>query len=454
MLFIPAFSFAAADSARMVTVQEIRISGNMKTKSFIIHRELTFREGDTLCFYELSSALIQSRKNLLNQPLFHFVSTGIENGDSPGMVRVLIAVTERWYTWLWPVFEISDRNFNAWLENGDLTRLSYGLFFQQENFRGRLEKLHVRVKLGYQQQLALLYEAPYLNRRKTIGAGFSISTGRQREVGYSTMNNKLLYFRSSDFMLEELDMAVFARYRPDIHISHTLQLRINRLNLNDSLLVLNPEFTTNAVTDPGFAELSYLIKADFRDQRAYPLKGWYFDAELARFGLSGDDDVGFFNFRPTLRLHFPVAPRWYAAFGAAAKLSAGGNIPYSLNRALGYRRDYVRGYEYYVTEGRHFWLLKSNLKYALLKPGIKRIGWIASEKFNTVPYAVYLSAFADLGRAWSAKNDPANDYQGRTQAGAGLGLDFITYYDKVVRMEFSVNARRETGFFLHFMAAI
>ena len=36
--------------------------------------------------------------------------------------------------------------------------------------------------------------------------------------------------------------------------------------------------------------------------------------------------------------------------------------------------------------------------------------------------------------------------------GYGLGLDFVTYYDIVFRVEFSANKFGETGLFLHFNA--
>lgn len=454
LLLTGVFTYAISDSTEYVVIQDISITGNRKTKDPIIFRELTYCVGDRLTPDALNEAIRESERNLLIQPLFHFVNTEVYNGDLPGTVWVLISVTERWYTWVWPVFEISDRNFNTWLENGNFSRLSYGLFFQQENFRGRLEKLHIRLKFGYQQQIALLYEAPYLNHRKTIGAGFSISAARQREVGYITLDDKLQFYRGNDFMLKELDMAVFARYRPDIHLSHTLQLRLNRINLKDSLLILNPEYISKTGTGSHFAELSFLVKADFRDQRAYPLKGWYGDVELARFGLLKGDVVDFFTIRPNLRAYVPLGSRWFAAFGIAARFTIGGNVPYYLNRSLGYRRDYVRGYEYYVIEGRHFWLFKSDLKFALVQPAIRKIEWIKSDKFNTVPYSVYLSAFADYGHTWPGENVTVNSLQGKNLPGVGLGVDFITYYDKVMRMEFSLNGKGETGLFLHFMAAI
>ena len=68
-------------------------------------------------------------------------------------------------------------------------------------------------------------------------------------------------------------------------------------------------------------------------------------------------------------------------------------------------------------------------------------------------YAFYLNAFADIGYVGDAyfnNNLLANN----TMIGYGVGLDFVTYYDKVIRGEFSTNKLNEFGFFLHFVQPI
>jgi outer membrane protein assembly factor BamA len=441
-------------TSETAVVRAISIKGNKVTREGIILRELEFKQGDTLFLTEIDNYIIQSRKNLLNLPLFHFVTIACNPSQLPGFIDFEVEVTERWYTWIWPVFELSDRNFNAWMKNGDLTRLSYGLFLQRENFRGRLEKLHVKIKLGYQQEAMLLYEKPYINRKKTLGAGFQVSVNRQRETGYITSHDKLIFYRADDFLLHSLDLSAFIRYRPDIHFSHTLQLRYNNIQASDSLLLLNPEFTPHGNKDPGFMELSYLLKADFRDQRAYPLHGWYGELLLSKTGLLQGDAYDFFSAKLLLRGYLRFNRNWHFAGSFTSRVMTYENLPYHLSQALGYRRDYVRGYEYYVVDGNNFWLAKFNLKYTLLKPSFVRLRWPETSKFNPVPYSLYLSAFVDAGKVWPDEFYSNNKMQEETLKGVGLGLDFITYYDKVVRAEFSVNARGESGFFLHFMAAI
>lgn len=451
VLFCP---FLPAQTIDDPIVGNILIVGNKVTHDGIIMRELEFRPGDTLPADRISELMAQSVQNLLKLPLFHFVTIDSVGDSRTGTINFTIYLTERWYTWLWPVFELSDRNFNTWFERGDITRLSYGLFFQQENFRGRLEKLHLKIRLGYQQEATLLYEKPYLNRSKTIGAGILLSISRQRETGFMTENDKLLYYRADDFLQRTADIAVFARWRPDIHFSHTLQFRVNKVSASDSLLLLNPEFTVSSEANQQFTELSYLLKTDFRDQRAYPLNGWYAEALLAKKGFSKADDLDFTSAKIVLRGYLPLNRRLFLAGSFTGQLLTKTGLPYNLSQALGYRRDYVRGYEYYVIDGRNFWLTKVNLKYALIRPAVKKLRWPPSGRFNTIPYAFYLGAFADAGKVWPSPDSGMNRLPGSLLKGIGIGLDFVTYYDKVFRAELSVNGKGETGFFLHFMAAI
>lgn len=446
--------YISAQSVDNVTIGNIIITGNRVTHQSIILRELEFCEGDTIQKDQISTLFSKARKNLLNLPLFHFVTIDAEANSEPGKIDIAIKLTERWYTWLWPVFELSDRNFNTWIRNGDLTRLSYGLFLQQENFRGRLEKLHVKIKFGYQQEAMLLYEKPYLNSRKTIGAGIQISLNRQRETGYITNRDKLVFYRAEDYLLHSADIAAFIRYRPDIHFSNTLQIRYNILRASDSLLLLNNEYTPKGNKNPEFLELSYLLKADYRDQRAYPLKGWYAEVLVAKSGILSSDACNFVSAKLVLRGYHQIDRNWHLAGSFTCRLMTDENLPYYLSQALGYRRDYVRGYEYYVIEGNNFWLGKVNLKYALLKPAVKKLKWPSTDRFNTIPYALYIGAYLDAGKVWPDEFYSNNRLQEEMLKGFGLGLDFVTYYDKVVRAEFSVNGQGESGFFLHFMAAI
>jgi len=61
-----------------------------------------------------------------------------------------------------------------------------------------------------------------------------------------------------------------------------------------------------------------------------------------------------------------------------------------------------------------------------------------------------------MGFADNFYTDPAmnNQLENSLLIGYGLGIDFVTYYDLVFRLEYSMNRMNEHGFFIHFMAPI
>jgi len=127
---------------------------------------------------------------------------------------------------------------------------------------------------------------------------------------------------------------------------------------------------------------------------------------------------------------------------------------------LGYGRETVRSYEYYVADGQHYILLKSNLKFSLLPEKVVKIGFINTTKFNTVPLALYLTAFADAGYVYNIRHNQTeyrlkgNTLENTVLAGMGMGLDFTTYYDIVIRIEGALNRLGQTGLFINFIAPI
>ena len=58
-----------SDSTGFTTIREITIVGNDKTKDYIITRELSFNQGDTLANHQLEKELQRSRNNVYNTNL-------------------------------------------------------------------------------------------------------------------------------------------------------------------------------------------------------------------------------------------------------------------------------------------------------------------------------------------------------------------------------------------------
>ena len=184
------FSISNQDSTncinKYVTIGSISISGNKKTKSPIILRELTFRSNDTIDLKSIEQLLKRSEQNLLNTSLFNFATITSELNEENLSVSINIAVSERWYLWPSPVFEIQDRNFNTWWETKDLFRINYGLFLSMYNVRGRNETAVLKFRKGYTELYGFSYKIPYLDKKQNLGANISVNYSRNNEVAFNT----------------------------------------------------------------------------------------------------------------------------------------------------------------------------------------------------------------------------------------------------------------------------
>jgi outer membrane protein assembly factor BamA len=441
-----------------ITIHSITFQGNKITHQNILRREIEFKEGDTLSTSELTKRLAQSKLNLLNTSLFNFVTIDTTFHEGNSAIDVHVAVIERWYTWIGLIAELADRNLNTWWENRDFSRINVGLRVSRNNFRGRMEQLRVAFQVGPSQKLSLFYEMPYINRQKTLGLIFNAGYSRQHEVGYITQNDKFVYTKSDKFLRQDLEISAALRLRPNLMQTHQFGIQYNEYNFADSLLAKNPFYSFGNDKHLGYFSFVYQFKADHRDIHYYPLKGWYFDvvANQSGFGLLPGAAGSIWSLSPSFRYYQPLSSRFNCSAGVSAKVSSKADQPYFYQKGLGYSRDFVRGYEYYVIDGKHYFLLKSNLKFALIQPHNLQFGFIPSEKFSKLHYAVYVNIFADAGYVSGTEQNIIyhNLLPGSILRGIGAGVDLVTYYDKVMRLEYTVNGWGESGIFIHFIAGI
>jgi hypothetical protein len=446
------------DANGYVVIDKIEFAGNKITKERIIFRELLIREGDTIAVGRLEQLTEQSRKNLMNTSLFNFVTIHLNQVDSisPRIV-VLVEFIERWYIWPVPIIELADRNFNEWLKKMDFKRVNYGMYLTWNNFRGRRERLVLYTRFGYDERYNLGYHIPYINKNQTLGLGFSGGFSRNHEIAYNSIDNKEVYYRSeTDYPRVVYFGYSEISYRKGIHNTHRGLLGFTDLRLTDTVLVLNPDITYGNRTRNQYMTVFYQFRSDFRDLRQYPLQGHYFDIELDKkgIGLFNDPSVNSLYLKSNLRAYVNLKNRFYWASGITGKTSLFWEQPYYFLQGLGYGRDFVRGYEFYVIDGQHYGLLKNNIKFELIPNSVATLNFIPTEKFNKLYYALYLNLFTDLGYVFDNRNVTTNPLANDILVGYGIGLDIVTYYDFVLRVEYSINKRGESGIFFHFMPSI
>ena len=144
-----------------------------------------------------------------------------------------------------------------------------------------------------------------------------------------------------------------------------------------------------------------------------------------------------------------ISNRLYIGTSIKTKLSSDEYQPYFSQEALGFD-DYVRTYEYYVIDGQDFWLNKNAVKYKIIDKKNFEIPYIKMSQFKKAHYSLYLTLFSDFGYVKDNQNFKENNLTNSILSGSGISIDYLTYYDKLIRIEYGMNKLGEKGIFLHF----
>ena len=153
----------------------------------------------------------------------------------------------------------------------------------------------------------------------------------------------------------------------------------------------------------------------------------------------------------TVKKYFPITKKInFATQQRVRYINSPQQLPFAFNQALGYS-NYIRGYEYYVIDGQNYFLTKNSLRFQLIKPKFHEVGALKKMKaFSTIPFYAYLNLFYDGAYVQENIYKTTNTLANSWQHGYGIGIDFITYYDFVMRVEYSFNKQNQSGLFLHF----
>jgi len=453
LLFSVILLFFTQVAQAQITVTSITLNGNLKTQNDIILRELSFEENKSYSNDDLTKKIEDSKENLINLKLFNFVE--INHKLTGNKVQLTIDVTERWYFWPYPVFEISERNFNTWWKEfkasdfSDFSRLNYGLFLNWENFRGRNELIKLKLRKGFKEHYLVAYEIPYFNKKKTIGLNTNMQLFRRKKTFYKTVNDTLLYYTNNDkFTTKDYEFNTELLYRKGVNRTHKLKFHYFLSYVDLVIKTENPNYLNNDSNSGSYSKFTYQFANENRDYIEYPLHGYYLHFEGTKY-FKGTSPVNHFEIIGKAEKHIELKDRFFLGSSFKGKWSSDGNQPYFAQRGFGFD-DYVRGYEYYVVDGQDFWLSKTVLKYALIEKTNFDIPYVKMKQFNKSHYSLYLGIFSDMGYVIDKQTDEDNTLSNSLLWGNGISLDYVTYYDKLLRIEFSVNHLGEKGVFLHF----
>ena len=442
-----------------VTVDDIIVEGNRKTRRDVVLREMSLGLGDTLTLAALPAVLERQRRLLLNTGLFSDATVVLGRTDAvAGLVTLRAIVRERWYVYPSVSFDLADRNFNVWWteQNRSLDRVNYGLKLRHANVSGRADKLTLFAQAGYTRRLELRYENPYVNRAKTLGFQVGVLLDRNREWRALTSGGRPEFF--------DLDTATLLRrrryrgallYRPGLYSNHTLRLERN-VNSVDTVLsaAVNPNFFGDGRPRQQFWALNYTYDLDRRDVRPFPLTGYQLTLYAEKLGLGGED-VNRFNIGARYRRFLPLgslgpSSRFNLAMEGQARMDLVRTRPPYFNlQALGYDEAFLRGYQYYVVDGLDYAYLKSTLRGRVLAANV-RVPRAPVQRLRNIPVSLFLGVHADVGGA----NDPfateGNVLANRVLTSYGVGAYAVFFYGKTLRLELSRNDLGEWGTYLSY----
>jgi len=259
-----------------VYIDQINITGNVRTLDKVIRREMRIGEGDPFN----AAKIRRSKQRIQNLGFFDKVDVDSQRTDVNDKADIKVKVNEK---------STGELSFGAGFSTNDGAIGNVSV--RERNLLGRGQDL----RLGYQKssrvgQLDLGFTEPYFMGRD-VAAGFDL---------FNIVNNRQ---SESSFQSESNGGAVRASYSITEHLRHNIKYSFKTVNVSDvevgaSTFITQQEGsnTTSMVTNTFFY--------DRRDSSYEPKEGYYIKLEQDFAGLGGDSQ--FFRHEVSSGYYHPV----------------------------------------------------------------------------------------------------------------------------------------------------
>ncbi len=439
----------ALDSSVKIYVAAVQISGNKRTKNYIIQREMRMQPGDSILASSLLEKLKLSQELIYNTTLFTEVILEPRFSSATDMT-VQVTVVEKWYIYPTPQFQLVDRNLNEWVNtyNADLERVIYGAKFSHYNLSGRRDQLKVFLLTGYSRNFSLLYSAPYSNRKLT--EGFSVGAGytQNRELIYKTsINNGTFRYRNDGFVRNTFAASGAYLIRRGYYKRHVFSIAYTHTSVADSVISdFNPKYFNQPKSTVSYPDIGYTFQYIHTNNVQYPLTGTIYAFALYKRGFDFKGGVNVLSLDASYNKYLSHGKNWYSSMQVYTKVKAPFTQAYINQRALGYGDLYLRGLEDYVIDGVATFLSQYTLKKKIISFNIPVP--IKNNIVPRIPVTIFAKTFGDAGYAYN-KTELDTRLGNRLLYTGGFGLDILTLYDINMKIEYSFNQLGEKGLFLH-----
>ncbi|HEX6334412.1 MAG TPA: POTRA domain-containing protein [Flavisolibacter sp.] len=444
-------SAGPADDNRQFVIREISINGNDKTRPATILREIPFEIDHEYSLSTIAEQFYEAKRHLMNTGLFRNVVVSLRSLQGYD-VYIQIDVQERWYIYPLPFVRPIDNSFFTWAtqKDRDLERLNYGVRITHKNFTGRNDRLYVYLMNGYTKKVELHYNNLYLDRDLKWYTSFNMQYGKNREVNYMTMENKLMPLKATDRYLQTFFRSyVTLNYRKAIKTRHTLGIGFESEKVADSVLALNSEYATGR-SSVKYAQAFYKVSYADLDFIPYPTKGYAGEVTLAKKGFNSNT-IDMWQLVAKTTAYWPVGDKNFVNLRLVGSMKLPFEQPYIAQQFIGYDGMLMQGYEKFIIDG----VAGGYMKASIARPIFSTVLRVPAHKvnyklqrFNTIPLQVFAKGFVNAGYIYNT-NPQTSLLNNRMLYSGGFGIDIVTFTDFVVKLEWSFNQLGQNGLYLH-----
>lgn len=421
-IIVPFFTFPQSEDSVTISgnysikIDSIRIKGNDITKDYIILRELTFHNGDTLT----NQAADFNRDRIYSLGIFN--SVDVFPVKFKDYTCAFISVEESWYIYPIPFIELKDKDWD---------KISYGVDVEFKNFLGRNQRIRARASFGFDPAYYLLYSNPVLNREYNLflNSEFSYRNVENRSKIADTLVGK-------EFKQKFITAQVGFGKRFNLYEFASIILGFNYVETPfyfPKISASNQRIDRIFYTGVGYTY-------DTRDLAQFPKTGVYGTGSVILKGL-GINNINYQTLNTDIRTYREVFPDCFGKIRFTSRNLFGTSIPYFDYSFLGYG-ERVRGNSDKVREGLDYYLLSMELFTPIFKDIRFSMDWvpILPKELLTYRLALYAAVFADAG---ITREDGEVLSLNRTDKGYGLGVTFLILPYNILRIEYAFNEFRQ-----------
>jgi outer membrane protein assembly factor BamA len=406
---LPPFDPDTFDWAYGMVIDTISVSGNVKTNSIALLREMESRAGTRLEKVKLA----RDHRYLSDMSSVATVSVDVYP-IWEGHCGLALTVQERPVVFLKMVYPIVEYDFNN-------ERFRFGLKVNDRNFRRRLESF----SLGYTRNSV---------GDDAAGVGWSTNWIGWRHIGLGAW---VSYFHRGD-VGHKLTIVEQTR------VSTAASLPLTESRIAFARLIGGLMFAKNRLTaidqpqeDEVLVSPSLGFSFDTRDSPLRPTSGGLFFINVQSTRVVNGNGSTYYLLRNDIRLFRELFP--------STVLAANSNLSYQYGRFPSYIRfgmggsGTLRGLADGVFEGNHRWIQSLELRVTPFPT------WVFSVPYaKIVDVTVSAVAFLDGGIVWDAEEDFDS---GNWRSGYGLGVRIYSPFQDVVRMDVGFNRMGDAVFY-------